>query len=579
MFGRIDDNDLVTLRWTDPADCTTKYQVYHATIVSNLWAHAGTDLAPETMTFSKSHSGISWGSNGLNYAVWCNKTGGSGTPQGRQLGTVRFYKRSYAGNAPVAPGNLMIEPADDALTVSWDEPDNPSASPIKNPIVQYQVQWKSGTEDWDATSRQAVTELPPARSHTITGLTKGTEYTVRVRALSSVDDGAWSSGATAVASSGPVVTLALSSDSVAENSNTAVGVTAAISAAAVLPATGSAYTLSTNTTLNFAANATRSTGTVTITPADNSANDGDKVITVSGTVAGVTGVTGPEDVTLTITDDEMPVMVLSLNYTDVTEGSSQYVYITATLPAARTVDTTVSLDFVGVSATETDDYTITYRPGSVRVPANQLSGTVSDGSRIIMITVDDSIYEGDETLEVRGTATGYTVTPVTFTITDNDDPPAVSTDATLSLLSLSPTNISNFASGTTRYSMGVAHSVTVTPTANHAAATITVNGRAVASGSGQAVSVNVGRNAITILVTAQDGNTTKTYTVTVNRAAVPGASDDATLSELTLSGVPALAPAFRPDYIAYRATVDNGVTSTTVTAVTTHDNGQQGDSD
>ena len=81
-----------------------------------------------------------------------------------------------------------------------------------------------------------------------------------------------------------------------------------VSAAAVLPATDSAFRLSANTTLSFAPNATDSTGTVTITPAGNSDNELDKVITVSGTVAGVTGVDGPADVTLTITDNDHPVI-------------------------------------------------------------------------------------------------------------------------------------------------------------------------------------------------------------------------------------------------------------------------------
>ena len=100
---------------------------------------------------------------------------------------------------------------------------------------------------------------------------------------------------------------------------------------------------------------------------------------------------------------------------------------------------------------------------------------------------------------------------------------AASSDATLSALTLSPTDITDFQSGTTGYSVDVANSVgsvTVTPTANHASATITVNGTTVASGSGHAVTVNVGSNTITIVVTAQDGNTNKTYTVTVARAAV-----------------------------------------------------------
>ena len=87
----------------------------------------------------------------------------------------------------------------------------------------------------------------------------------------------------------------------------------------------------------------------------------------------------------------------------------------------------------------------------------------------------------------------------------------------------------------------------------------------------ETVDLAVGTNVITVEVTAEDGSTRQTYTVTVTRAAAAGASDDATLSELTLSGVPALAPAFRTDYIAYRATVDNGVSATAVTALTTHE--------
>ena len=125
----------------------------------------------------------------------------------------------------------------------------------------------------------------------------------------------------------PVVTLILSADSVAEDSGTAVSVTATVSPAhaaaftvtvSASPATASAYTLTSNTTLSFAPNATDSTGTVTITPVGNGDNGVDKVITVSGTVAGVTGVDGPADVTLTITDDDHPVVthILTLHQND-----------------------------------------------------------------------------------------------------------------------------------------------------------------------------------------------------------------------------------------------------------------------
>ena len=62
-------------------------------------------------------------------------------------------------------------------------------------------------------------------------------------------------------------------------------------------------------------------------------------------------------------------------------------------------------------------------------------------------------------------------------------------------------------------------SLTVTPTATEASATVTVNGAAVASGStSDAIGLEVGENVITVVVTAQDGTTSSTYTVTVTRA-------------------------------------------------------------
>ena len=64
-----------------------------------------------------------------------------------------------------------------------------------------------------------------------------------------------------------------------------------------------------------------------------------------------------------------------------------------------------------------------------------------------------------------------------------------------------------------------------------------------------------------MVVTAQDGKTTQTYTVTVTRAG----SSEANLSALSLSGV-TLTPAFATWTTAYTASVGHGVTETTVTA-------------
>lgn len=99
---------------------------------------------------------------------------------------------------------------------------------------------------------------------------------------------------------------------------------------------------------------------------------------------------------------------------------------------------------------------------------------------------------------------------------------AISTDATLSDLAPgSGTLTPAFASGTTSYTASVANSVnsiTVTPTVNESNATIAVNGSPATSGSASSIPLSVGNNTITVVVTAQDGTTAKTYTLAVTRA-------------------------------------------------------------
>ena len=140
-----------------------------------------------------------------------------------------------------------------------------------------------------------------------------------------------------------------------------------------------------------------------------------------------------------------------------------------------------------------------------------------------------------------------------------------SSDATLSSLFLSSGSLTpGFSSGTTSYTAYAGNwvtSLTVTPTATQADATIKVNGTTVASGgTSGSIPLAVGSNTLNVVVTAQDGTTTKTYTITVTRAA----STDATLSNLTISSG-TLSPAFAPTTPSYTAAVGNGVSSLTVT--------------
>ncbi|MDR3519945.1 MAG: cadherin-like beta sandwich domain-containing protein, partial [Candidatus Pacebacteria bacterium] len=92
-----------------------------------------------------------------------------------------------------------------------------------------------------------------------------------------------------------------------------------------------------------------------------------------------------------------------------------------------------------------------------------------------------------------------------------------STDATLSNLILSQGTLSpTFSSGVASYTATVSSdvsSLTVTPITTDSNATVTVNGGSVST----PINLISGSNTLTILVTAQDGNTTNTYTIIVTR--------------------------------------------------------------
>ena len=182
-------------------------------------------------------------------------------------------------------------------------------------------------------------------------------------------------------------------------------------------------------------------------------------------------------------------------------------------------------------------------------------------------TVDLSVGENVVTIEV--TAEDGQANK-TYTVTVTRAAPPLSTDATLSGLTLSGIDFGAFDPAVTAYTAEVANDAaetTVTPTVNHYGAAYVVRLDGVADADGT-VDLAVGENAVTIEVTAEDGETKKTYTVTVTRAA-PELSGDATLSGLALSGIDF--GAFDPAVTGYTAEVANDVTETTVTPAVNHD--------
>ena len=110
---------------------------------------------------------------------------------------------------PAPPQNLNVSlHGTGELDLSWEAPISDLAGEIGgegthgdggSPITGYKVQWKSGSEDYDGSAgstRQAEITDPASRTHTITGLTDGVEYAVRVIAVNDVGDGPPSDEAT-----------------------------------------------------------------------------------------------------------------------------------------------------------------------------------------------------------------------------------------------------------------------------------------------------------------------------------------------------------------------------------------------
>ena len=230
---------------------------------------------------------------------------------------------------------------------------------------------------------------------------------------------------------------------------------------------------------------------------------------------------------------------LTLSGLDIGPFSSGKTYYTAT---------------AGHSVTETTVTASTNHAGaSFQV---QLGGAVDDDG-VIPLAV------GSNTIGVRVTAEDGVTTRIYTVIVTREG--LFSTDAALSALSLSGVDFGTFDADTTQYTVRVlgVTETTVSATVNHSSASrvIKLNGAVDADG---VIPLAVGNNVITVEVTAEDGSTNRTYTVTVTRVL----STNASLRDLSLSNVDF--GVFSWHITRYTARVANGVTETTVTPALLH---------
>ncbi|WP_394779945.1 cadherin-like beta sandwich domain-containing protein [Undibacterium sp.] len=139
-----------------------------------------------------------------------------------------------------------------------------------------------------------------------------------------------------------------------------------------------------------------------------------------------------------------------------------------------------------------------------------------------------------------GSGSGSTAAAASGTAT------VVSKDDTLSSLTLSSGSLSPaFSSVVDLYTVTVANSVssiTVTPASTSAAAIVKINGGIIVSGTASGViSLAVGTTNVTVAVTAEDGVTISTITISVIRAAAVSAENLAIIAQDEIGPFPLLA--------------------------------------
>ncbi|RAV19440.1 cadherin-like beta sandwich domain-containing protein [Paenibacillus contaminans] len=281
-------------------------------------------------------------------------------------------------------------------------------------------------------------------------------------------------------------------------------------------------------TTSYTASVANDVSSISVTPTVANSTASVKVNgaeTVSGSVYGpIPLAVGANAITITVTAQD---------------GVTKTPY-TVTVTRAPSADATLSeLTISPGSLNETFVSGTTSYTASVANDVSSISvtPTVANSTASVKVngaeTVSGSVYGpiplavGANAITITVTAQdGVTKTPYTVTVTR-----APSADATLSELTISPGSLNEtFVSGTTSYTASVANdvsSISVTPNVANSTASVKVNGNAATSGSAYGpIPLAIGANAITVAVTAQDGTTTKTYTVTVTRAGIVSSRED-----------------------------------------------------
>ena len=221
-------------------------------------------------------------------------------------------------------------------------------------------------------------------------------------------------------------------------------VTVTVGAAGDAATEGTDYRTVAAFTVTVPALASSATGSFTLNPPTDAVVEGDETVTVGGALTLNGGVQSiavrPAQVTI-VDADTPPGIVLSVSPTTASEATSRTITVraalttTMTFATSRTVTVTVGRS-TDVAAEGTDYRTVA--DFGVTVAAGAASAT----GQFTLTPVDDTRYEGDETITVSGAAAGLSVTAAVLTLLDADVASGID-------LTLNPTSVAENATTTT----------------------------------------------------------------------------------------------------------------------------------
>ena len=324
-------------------------------------------------------------------------------------------------------------------------------------------------------------------------------------------------------------------------------------------------------TISYLSSVSNATSSITATPTRSEPNATIEIRINGGTYSSVTSGTASGSLALNVGSNSIEIRVTAQN------GTTQKTYTVAVTRAAASLSNNANLNNLTLSTgtlSPTFDSTVIGYTASVSNATSSITATPtrSEPNATIEIRINGGSYSsvnsgtasgslalnvGSNSIEIRVTAQDGT-TQKTYTVAVTRAAASLSNNANLSNLTLSTGTLSpTFDSTVIGYTSSVINatsSITATPTKVEANAIIQVriNGGTYSSvNSGTAsgsLALNVGSNSIEIRVTAQDGTTQKTYTLTVTRASSnpePAITVSGTLDTLaTCSGVPSVIDSF-----------------------------------